>query len=147
MTPAEVAETFQRTAEEGDWNTFESVIADDFLMKVPTLIPLGKRACIAMHKSLWGGFPDIKYHLRILSVQENKAIGRVRITGTHTGTLIPLVQGKFVSFAPTGKSIALNEERVTYRTHNDQLVELIVEADGEGSWLGIFHQIGVDAPF
>jgi predicted ester cyclase len=147
MKPSEVVATFHRSVEEGDWATFDSVIADDFTFSGSTLEPLGKRACISMHKALWGGFPDLQFNLRIISEKGNRVRASVRIAGTHTGTLIPPVPGKFVSFPATGKRVHLPEEPADYVISNNQLVEMHVEPDPEAGWRGIFKQLGVQSPY
>lgn len=147
MTPTDVAIAFQKAAEEGDWDTFEQIIADDFAFHGPTPTPLDKRACISMHKALWGGFPDINYNLRVLSEEGNRVTGIVHITGTHNGTLIPPMHGKFVSFAPTGKRINLAEEQIIYTVRGNQITDIEVQANEHASWPGIFEQLGVESPF
>lgn len=147
MTPKEVAIAFQRASEQADWDVLETIIAEDFAFKGPTPEPLSKRECISMHKALWGGFPDINYHLTIIAESGDTATGTVQITGTHTGTLIPPARGKFVSFEPTGKTITLAEEKILYTVRNDQLVQIEVIASEEASWSGIFRQLGVQSPF
>jgi hypothetical protein len=147
MNPSEVAEKFQRSAEQGDWDTMNQVLAEDFLFYGPMPEPLGKRECISMCKALWGGFPDISYNLHIAKEEDNKAHGTVRITGTHTGLLIPPVPGEFISIHPTGKKISLAEEKAEYIVRGNQLTALKIAFSAESSWPGIFRQIGVENPY
>lgn len=147
MKPAHVAEQFQQAVERGDWEMCNRLLADDFTFSGPTPRPLDKRACISMHKALWAGFPNIKYHFQLVSEAGDVVKGSVQITGTHTGNLIPPMQGKFVSIPPTGKNISLSREQIEYTVRGSQLVNMKVAASPEASWPGIFKQLGVDNPF
>lgn len=145
--PSEIVQIFHGSVERGDWKTFNSVIADDFEFSGSTAEPLGKQACISMHKALWGGFPDLQFHLRITSEKANTVHGYVCIMGTHNGTLIPPVPGKFVTFPPTGKKIALPEEPTIYTIRDSQVVTMRVTPSQDTGWRGIFKQLGVPVPF
>lgn len=147
MKPAQVAEQFQQSVERGDWETCNRLIAHDFTFSGPTPRPLDRRACISMHKALWAGFPDIKFHFRLISEMGNTVKATVQITGTHTGNLIPPMQGKFVSIPPTGKKISLPREQIEYTVRGNQLINVKVNASPEASWPGIFKQLGVENPF
>jgi predicted ester cyclase len=147
MNPSEVAEKFQRSAEQGDWDTMNQVLAEDFLFYGPMPEPLGQRECVSMHKALWGGFPDISYNLRIIGSEGNIVKAIVHITGTHTGLLIPPVPGEFVSIPPTGKKISLAKENIEYTVRGNQLATIKLYSSPESSWPGIFRQIGVENPY
>lgn len=143
--PSDIVKEYQAAAERGDWETFESLIADDFTIEGPTPEPLGKRANISMHKALWAAFPDLQFNIRILEESGNWIKLAANITGTHTGTLIPPIPGKFIKVAPTGKKIALAEEILEYTIRDNQLVLQQAIATPDTGWAGIFKQLGIDA--
>jgi hypothetical protein len=122
----------------------ETLLADEFMFSGPTPEPLSKRACISMHKALWGGFPDLKFNLNILAVQGNVVKGSTRITGTHTGLLIPPTPGNFVTISPTNKKIALSEEVSEYTIRGQHMVKMHVTPDPNGGWPGIYRQLDID---
>lgn len=147
MKPGEVVQAFQRAVEQGDWETVDEILTDDFVFGGPTPEPLGRRACISMHKALWAAFPDIQFHTRIISEVGEVVKATAYITGTHTGNLIPPVSGKFVNIPPTGRKIALAEETIEYTVRGNQLAGMDVQASEDASWSGIFNQIGVENPY
>ncbi len=65
-------------------------------------------------------------------------------TGTHTGTLIPPLTGKFMKVAPTGKKIALAEEILEYTIRDGQIVLQKAQPSPNTGWAGIFKQLGID---
>lgn len=140
----EVVKRFHGSVEQGHWDVLEALLADEFVFSGPTPEPLNKRTCISMRKALWGGFPDLKFNLRIIQVQENIVKATVRITGTHTGLLIPPTPGNFVAISPTHKKIALNEEVAEYTIRGDRMVKMHVYPDPNGGWPGIYRQLDID---
>lgn len=147
MQGADVVRAFHQGIEKGNWETVQACLAEDYIFRGPSVVPLGKRALISSQKALWSGFPDLRFNLRIVEERGNVVKGVVQITGTHRGLLIPPFPDKFMTIPPTGKKIALAEEPATYTLRGNQIVLQDVVPSPDGGWPGIFKQLGVVYPY
>ena len=82
----------------GDVEGFGELLADDFVEheELPGLEPSkeGVKQLFHMYRA---AFPDLRMEVQDVLVSGDKAVARVRATGTH--------QGEFLGLAATGKSI------------------------------------------
>jgi hypothetical protein len=131
--------------EKGDFDTFESLLTDDFLFYSSLPTPLGKRGLIELQRAFGEAIPDWKFNASDYSEAEGKVTYTIHITGTHTGALhleqmgIPLV-------APTGKQISMPQETVTVTLREDKAARVDIPAVPGGGMEGILVQIGVNVP-
>jgi predicted ester cyclase len=146
-TPSEVVVLFHRSVEQGDWHIVQEIVADEFVFSGPSPKPLDKRSCTSMHKALWAAFPDINFHVEVLSEEGDVVTTNVRITGTHKGVLIPPLPDRFLSIPPSGKAISLDTEFCTYTVRNGQMIKMHVEPNPNGGWPGIFKQLDIEYPY
>ncbi len=147
MGAADSVRMYHRAIEQGDWKKLDSLLADDFTFGGPTVVNLDKRALVSSMKALWAGFPDVRFNLRILEEGDTTVKAVSTITGTHTGNLIPPFPDKFITIAPTGKTIALSDEISTYTLRGGRLIEQRVTPKRDGGWPGILRQIGQEYPY
>ncbi len=148
MDPKEVVLAFMAAWEEPDFDAMQTYLADDFKLTGVSPQPLDKRWMIADTKARWSAFPDWTYNFRVVGMQGNVVQGVSRVSGTHTGTLIPPVPG-MPPIPPTGKRVSLPEETCFVTVRNTQIVEYRVEknANYEGSgYTLILKQLGVEIP-
>lgn len=82
----------------GDVEGFGELVADDFVEHevTPGLEPT-RDGVIALFRMYIAAFPDLRMEPEDVLVSGDKAVARVRGTGTH--------QGKLMGMPPTGKSI------------------------------------------
>jgi hypothetical protein len=144
--PSELVVRYMRAGEQGDWETFAGALAEDFVFNAPP-VTLNKRELLSTQKALWGAFPDLNFNLRITEVVGNIVKATYRLTGTHTGTLIPPVPGSFIAVAATRKKVALVESWVHYTLQNDTIIRQEVEPNPESGWPGVLKQLGVKNPY
>jgi steroid delta-isomerase-like uncharacterized protein len=82
----------------GDIDGFGELLAEDFVEheEMPGLEPSkeGVKQLFHMYRA---AFPDLRMEPQDVLVSGDKAVARVRATGTH--------QGEFLGIAPTGKSV------------------------------------------
>lgn len=82
----------------GDVDGFGEVVADDFVEHeaLPGLEPT-KDGVIAFFRMYLAAFPDLQMHAEDVISSGDKAVARVRATGTH--------RGEFMGMPPTGKAV------------------------------------------
>ena len=82
----------------GDIDGFGELLAEDFVEheEMPGLEP-GKEGVKKLFHMYRAAFPDLRMEAQDVLVSGDKAVARVRATGTH--------QGEFLGMAATGKSV------------------------------------------
>lgn len=113
----------------------EELIAPDAVFHIPGRPepmrgPAGYLAIIEMMRS---GFPDIRWTLEEMIVEDDKVAARFTMRGTH--------QGSFFGVPPTGKTIEVQAMNF-YRLSGGQFVE----ERGQPDLLGLLMQIGAVPP-
>lgn len=84
----------------GDIDGFGRQLADDFVEHDETSgIPPTKAGVVQYFQMLTGAFPDFRRDVQDVIASGDKAVARVRVTGTH--------QGEFMGIPATGKSAAV----------------------------------------
>jgi steroid delta-isomerase-like uncharacterized protein len=82
----------------GDLDSFGRMLADDFVEheELPGLTPT-KEGVIDLFRMYIAAFPDLRMTPEDVLSSGDKAVARVRVTGTH--------QGEFMGMPATGKSV------------------------------------------
>jgi len=116
----------------GDIDGFGRQLADDFVERneVPG-IPPTKAGVIQYFQMLLASFPDFRMDVEDVIASSDKAVARVRVTGTHNG--------EFMGIPATGKSAAVNLIDIT-RFGDDGLAH---EHWGVVDQLALMQQLGV----
>ncbi len=115
----------------GDIDGFGDLLADDFVEheEMPGLEPSreGVKQLFHMYR---GAFPDLRLDVHDILVDGDKAVARVRATGTH--------QGEFLGMPATGKSVDVQLIDIT-RFDDDGLAH---EHWGVFDALALMQQLG-----
>ena len=116
----------------GDIDGFGRQLADDFVERneVPG-IPPTKAGVIQYFQMLLAAFPDLRMDVEDVIASSDKAVARVRVTGTH--------KGEFMGIPATDKSTAVNLIDIT-RFGDDGLAH---EHWGVVDQLALMQQLGV----
>jgi steroid delta-isomerase-like uncharacterized protein len=116
----------------GDIDGFGRQLADDFVERnqVPG-IPPTKVGVVQYFQMLLAAFPDFRMDVEDVIASSDKAVARVRITGTH--------KGEFMGIPATDKSAAVNLIDIT-RFGDDGLAH---EHWGVVDQLALMQQLGV----
>jgi len=98
MDHAETIRRFYDLLSDGDIDGFGATLADDFVEheETPGLAPT-KDGVLQFFRMYRTAFPDLRMDPEDVLVSGDKAVARVRATGTH--------QGEFMDMPATGKSI------------------------------------------
>lgn len=82
---------------EGDISGFGELVADDFIEheEIPGLVP-GKEGVLEYFEQLRAAFPDLRMEVDDILTDGDKAVARVRATGTHEGEFmgVPATGGR-----------------------------------------------------
>lgn len=147
MQATDIVLRYHAAIEQSDWDTVNTLLADDFVFRVPALPALSKGAYVSSVRALQAAFPDLRFNLRIVAENGLSVQGITQMTGRHSGLLIPPFTDQFMTILPTGKQITLAEETCHYTLANGRIVRQDVEGHPDGSWPGIFKQLGVEYPY
>ncbi len=115
----------------GDIDGFGQQLADDFVERaeIPG-IPPTKAGVVQYFRMLIAAFPDLRMDVEDVIASGNKAVARVRVTGTH--------KGEFIGMPPTGRSVAVDLIDIT-RFGDDGLAH---EHWGVSDQLALLQQLG-----
>lgn len=116
----------------GDIDGFGRQLADDFVEheEIPG-IPPTKDGVILYFRLLIAAFPDMRMDVEDIIASGDKAVARVRVTGTN--------KGEFMGMPATGKSVAMKLIDIT-RFGDDGLAR---EHWGVADQLALMQQLGV----
>jgi steroid delta-isomerase-like uncharacterized protein len=116
----------------GDIDGFGRQLADDFVERdeIPGLPPT-KEGVVQYFRLLLAAFPDMKMNVQDSFASGDKAVARLRISGTH--------QGEFMGIPATGKPVSVNLIDIT-RFGDDGLAH---EHWGVADQLAMMQQLGV----
>jgi predicted ester cyclase len=145
MKANEVAQTFADAFNKGDLDTVASYLSEDFQFLGPVPEPLSKDEWLDLTRIFHTAFPDIKYNMRVVSVDGNVVKTSTQLRGTHTGDLDMSAMGMGVIPA-TGKSFSNPKEYGVGTFENGKIISIQIES-GEGSGLmGVLTQLGIQVP-
>ena len=115
----------------GDVDGFGRQVADDFVEheKLPG-IPPTKAGVVQYFRLLTAAFPDLRMVVEDVIASGDKAVARLRVTGTH--------RGPFMGLPATGKPVAVNLIDIT-RFGDDGLAR---EHWGVVDQLALMQQLG-----
>jgi steroid delta-isomerase-like uncharacterized protein len=116
----------------GDIDGFGRQLADDFVERdeIPGLPPT-KDGVVQYFRLLLAAFPDMKMDVQDSFASGDKAVARLRVSGTH--------KGEFMGIPATGNSVSMNLIDIT-RFGDDGLAR---EHWGVADQLAMMQQLGV----
>jgi steroid delta-isomerase-like uncharacterized protein len=116
----------------GDIDGFGRQVADEFVERdeIPGLPPT-KAGVVQYFQMLAAAFPDMRMEVQDVIASGDKAVARVRVSGTH--------QGEFMGIPATGNPVSVNIIDIT-RFGDDGLAR---EHWGIADQLAMMQQLGV----
>jgi ketosteroid isomerase-like protein len=130
----------------GDTARLAELLTDDFTLEGAGPMPLNKEQFLGLGRATHSAMPDWSFNARDWQESGDVVTVTVQITGTHTGTMPPIMQG-FPEVPATGKHIELPVEHFTYTFRGDKLATLKTDAGATGGGLIEFYrQVGVQLP-
>jgi steroid delta-isomerase-like uncharacterized protein len=100
MDPAASMQRFFEIVNSGDVDQLIDLLADDFVEheEMPGM-PTGREGTKQLFKMMAAAFPNMNWDPQDILVDGNKAVARVRFTGTN--------DGEFMGMPATGKSVSV----------------------------------------
>jgi steroid delta-isomerase-like uncharacterized protein len=132
MGPAESVRHFYELVNSGDIDGFIDLFADDFVEheQMPGMPP-GREGTRQLFSMMRAAFPDMRWDAQDILVDGDKAVARVRFTGTNDGELMGM--------PATGKSVSVQVIDIV-RFGEDGLAR---EHWGVFDTMGMMQQLGV----
>lgn len=129
--PTTMRDTYTRL-NAGDLAGLGDLLADDFVEheRGPGFPPT-KEGVLGLFRTMLAAFPDMHMDVEDLIASGDKAVGRVKLTATHTG--------EFMGVAPTGRRVELDV--IDIMRFND--AGLVCEHWGVTDMLALMQQLGV----
>jgi predicted ester cyclase len=87
MNSIKVMEKAFAAIEKGDFAALEHVLDDEFRLTGTVYKPIGKKELVQLFKALKPAFPDWAFNATGLKEIGDRVIGRLHISGTHSGPL------------------------------------------------------------
>jgi predicted ester cyclase len=143
MKPTDILREHWKAIEEKNFEKARGFLSEDFTFSGPVPKPIGTKEYIDVHRSLLQGIPDWRFNANIVGEQQDKVAAKVRVTGTHTANLSLPFLGDTGTIQPTGKKLALPEEKVEVVIKGDKISRMTVEHVPGGGVPGLLNQMGV----
>ncbi len=141
MKKEQVLTTTLSEMEQKHWDNAEKNLSEDFKFEGGTSQPMGKKEWIQVHRALQSGMPDLKFNLQdVIPKSEDKLAAKVKVTGTHTSMLPPVLQGS-EPLEATGKKVELPKEEVEVTFSGDKISRVYVYPVEHGGVPGIIEQL------
>ncbi len=145
MTNLEIATRFSEFLERRDLAGLQTLLADDFAAKGPTM-EINKQQTLAYLQILFTAIPDYRFGLTNFQEQGELIRCTTHESGTHQGVLDLKALGLPVSLPATGKSFELPSSTLTIRVVNGKVAYFGEEAVPGGGLAGMLDQLGVKLP-
>ncbi len=146
MNPVEVVQASIRAWENNDAAALAACLADDFFCVGQMPQRLDKKMFMDYMKAMLRAFPDWKFNSSMVNTRDNEFVEvSVHITGANTGEIV--IPG-LPPTLPTGKVIALPEQKWEYDVRGDQIAFLTTNVFG-GSGVGfavLLEALGMELP-
>jgi hypothetical protein len=143
MSVRELAEEWAMAINSGDWEKVASFLSEDFKFIGPVPEPVGGMEWIGLSESMKRAFPDIRYNLRIDSIEGEIVRTTTQLRGTHTGDFDLTAMG-FGVIPATGISFSNPEEEGDAVVRGNKVISLQVKSTEGSGLMGILQQIGVE---
>lgn len=145
MENSEIVQKWAASTANGDWETFDALTSEDFVLVGPGPEPLNKQAYLGWIQSVIQANPDHKNNVALGPVSKDVFKGTVQMQGTHTEDW-DLSFMNLGIIPATGKAWINPKETLTITVGNGQVVKCEVEVPEDGGIGGIMSQLGVQMP-
>lgn len=142
MSKVETVKTVIGAIEAQEWSKATSYLTEDFIFGGAAAQPLSGEQWLGVHRAFAAAFSNFSFNLQDVREEGGKVLGKVHLTGNHTGELRLPVPG-IPAVPPTGRHISLPTEPVIISFRDEKLSNFEVESGADGGLPGILKQVGV----
>jgi hypothetical protein len=150
MIDNRIVQNFFTHIEKGHWVDVESFLTEDFVFRSAAeehesllAFRLSKEDWLKAQRAVREAFPDWSFNLSSSrKVSDDVVDVKVRVTGTHTETLM-LPFPEFRPIMASGVKIELPEERVTVTLREGKIVAMHLHNIEDGGIAGILKQLNI----
>jgi predicted ester cyclase len=128
------------TIEKQNWLELHTLLADYFMLSGSGTPAMTKEDFIITMRELCKGFPDLKFNVRNLILDEGLVSGIMQITGTHLGEFSLYNLGE-TYIQPTNKLFELPAESFEVWVEDGEISDLIILQHPEGGLKGLLKKI------
>ena len=132
MNKRETVQALMDSIQQGEFESAESMLADDFQFNGPVSEPIDKEAWLGMSASLKTAFPDLDYHFKVIGTEGDVVRTTMQLSGTHSGSF-DLTNMNMGVIAATNKAFSVKREKTKLTVKENKITAWVVEpTDGAG---------------
>ena len=145
MNKREIVQALLDSVQKGDFETAESMLADEFQFSGPIPEPINRDAWLAMSSSWRTAFPDLDYHFKVIGTDGEFVRSTSQLSGTHRGAF-DLTNMNMGVIPATHQSFASKVEKTKITVKEDKITSWAVEPTDGAGLKAILDQLGVKVP-
>jgi hypothetical protein len=141
MGKVETVEAVVTAIEAHEWSKAASYLTEDFTFSGAVPQPISGEQWMGVHRALAAAFSHFNLNFQEAREESGKVVGKVQLTGDHTGELRMPIPG-FPVVPATGKHISLPAEPVIVSFRGEKIANYEVAPAPDSGLPGILQQIG-----
>jgi hypothetical protein len=146
MNAVDLVKACLTAVEKGDEAALDRLLSPTFVYMGMLPSPAGREGFIEAHVRLLAAFEDLSLNPKNIQEKEPGVVtATIRLSGTHTGTLITPLRG-LAPVPPTRKKVLLPEEQMTCQVSEGYIEQMVIPRLLGGGLVGILLQLGVRLP-
>jgi predicted ester cyclase len=145
MNKRETVQALMDSIQKGDFETANSMLADDFQFSGPLPEPINKAAWLEMSSNLKTAFPDLNYHFKVIGAEGDVVRAVAQLTGTHTGAF-DLTNMNMGIIPATDKTFSVKPEKTKVTVKDNKITSWVSEPTDGAGLKAILDQLGVTLP-
>ena len=142
MNKRETVQALVDSIQEGDFESAENMLADDFQFSGPIPEPINKEAWLGMSSSLKTAFPDLDYHFKVIGTDGNVVRMTSQLSGTHNGSF-DLTNMNIGVIPATNQEFSAKREKARITVKDNKITLWEVEPTSGAGLNAILAQLGV----
>ena len=143
MNNRETVQALLDAVQQGDLENAKTLLADGFRFSGPIPGLLNARAWLRMSASFKAAFPDLNYHFRVISADENVVSSTEQLTGTHTGAFDLTSMMDMGVIPATHKSFATQPQKARLTVEEGKITSWAVESTRGAGVMAILQQLDI----
>jgi predicted ester cyclase len=140
MNKRETVQALVDSIQRDDFETAESMLADDFQFSGFTSQPINRETWLGMSTSLRTAFPDLDYHFKVIGTQGAIVRTTMQLSGTHSGSF-DLTNLNMGVIPATDKTFVAKREKTKLTVKENKITAWVVEPAQGAGLMDILNQL------